>query len=298
MDPLLLTRCGLPCLCCRSPAEVSGCSVIRNNMNASGLVVRTWNDAPISRRGGDGYADATAMCQANGRLYADYQRLDRTTAYLQALAASLGIPADQLVITTTSGPNHLRGTWVHPRLAVDLARWLSPQFAVWMDGWFLEQLEQGQPVSAIQGDQWRSMELDEWFAQPVRLRAAQHLLCDAEAGGSRAIDLIRANPAARGAAALPGAPGHRIRSLYDLPPSGRAVVLTVRRLRATGGPARGMDVRRELSAFWSPDTIANQITKLRQAGMLTKRGTGWHLTQAATDLAQDHDRDQGSAEAA
>jgi hypothetical protein len=73
-------------------------------------------------------------------------------------------------------------------------------------------------------------------------------------------------------------------------------VLTVRRLRATGGPARGMDVRRELSAFWSPDTIANQITKLRQAGMLTKRGTGWHLSQAATDLAQDHD--QGNAEAA
>jgi hypothetical protein len=52
-------------------------------MNASGLVVRTWNDAPISRRDGDGYADATAMCQANGKLYADYQRLDRTAAYIR-----------------------------------------------------------------------------------------------------------------------------------------------------------------------------------------------------------------------
>jgi hypothetical protein len=27
---------------------------------------------------------------------------------------------------------------VHPRIAVDLARWLHPEFAVWMDGWFLE----------------------------------------------------------------------------------------------------------------------------------------------------------------
>jgi len=110
-------------------------------MNASGLSVRTWNDAPISRRDGDGYADATAMCQANGKIWGHYISNQRTTDYLQALAASIGIPADQLVITTTTGPNHLRGTWVHPRLAVDLARWLSPQFAVWMDGWFLEELE-------------------------------------------------------------------------------------------------------------------------------------------------------------
>ncbi len=27
---------------------------------------------------------------------------------------------------------------MHPRVAVDLARWCSPEFAVWMDGWFLE----------------------------------------------------------------------------------------------------------------------------------------------------------------
>lgn len=111
-------------------------------MNASGLVVRTWNDAPISRRDSDGFADATAMCQANGKLWNDYQRLDRSAAYIQALSDSLGIPANQLILSTTTGPNHLRGTWIHPRLAVDLARWLSPAFAVWMDGWFLESIQQ------------------------------------------------------------------------------------------------------------------------------------------------------------
>lgn len=34
------------------------------------------------------------------------------------------------------------GTWVHPRLAVDLARWCSPLFAVWLDGWILDTLTQ------------------------------------------------------------------------------------------------------------------------------------------------------------
>jgi hypothetical protein len=110
-------------------------------MNASGLVVRTWNDAPISRRDSDGYANATAMCRANGKRWHEYSSNQRTTDYIQALAARLGIPADRLVRTTTTGPNRFRGTWIHPRLAVDLARWISPQFAVWMDGWFLEELE-------------------------------------------------------------------------------------------------------------------------------------------------------------
>lgn len=112
----------------------------------TGLSVRAWKDASIALRDGDGYANATAMCQANGKLWSNYQRLDTTAAYIQALASSLDLTPADLVITTTTGPNEFRGTWIHPRLAVDLARWISPEFAVWMDGWFLEQLEhQHQP---------------------------------------------------------------------------------------------------------------------------------------------------------
>ena len=146
------------CLCCGSQAAVPGSSTIRNSTKASGLVVRTWNDAPISRRDSDGYADATAMCQANGKRWHNYERLDTSTDYLQALSDSLGLPTTELVRTTTSGPNHLRGTWVHPRLAVDLARWLSPQFAVWMDGWFLEQLQQpAAPLRHVAAPRRRSL---------------------------------------------------------------------------------------------------------------------------------------------
>lgn len=119
----------------------AGSSLESEPMTPSGIVVRTWNDAPISRRDSDGFANATAMCQANGKLWGHYHRLDTTAAYIKALGDSLGIPSDQLVISTKGGPSHLQGTWIHPRLAVDLARWLSPEFAVWMDGWFLEQSE-------------------------------------------------------------------------------------------------------------------------------------------------------------
>jgi hypothetical protein len=114
-------------------------------MNPSGLAVRVWNDTPISRRISDGYVNATAMCQANRKRLNDYTRIERTDAYIAALAAVTGFPATELVASIQGGRPELQGTWIHPRLAVDLARWISPQFAVWMDGWFLESIQQPAP---------------------------------------------------------------------------------------------------------------------------------------------------------
>lgn len=103
-----------------------------------GIDCRIWNGVEIQRRPSDGYVNATAMCKANGKHLPHYMANDRTGQYLQALSGSVGIPTDLLKQTITTGLNHLRGTWIHPRLAVDLARWISPAFAVWMDGWFLD----------------------------------------------------------------------------------------------------------------------------------------------------------------
>lgn len=106
-----------------------------------GLDVRVWNGVEIQRRPSDGYVNATAMCKANGKRWNHYASNDRTQAYIAARAAVAGIPAtgnDGLVQTIQGGPPHLQGTWVHPGIAVDLARWISPAFAVWMDDWFLE----------------------------------------------------------------------------------------------------------------------------------------------------------------
>lgn len=112
--------------------------------DTAGTTERYWHGTAIQRRQDDGFANATAMCDANGREWFTYARADRTTEYITALASSLNLSPAQLVITTATGPNALRGTWIHPRLAIDLARWISPQFAVWMDGWFLESLNRPQ----------------------------------------------------------------------------------------------------------------------------------------------------------
>ena len=113
-------------------------------MDHPALVSRSWNGTPISRRTTDGYVNATAMCKANGKQWNDYWRTDRATAYLEALCTETGIPVSSLCLSLKGGSH--QGTWVHPQVAVDLARWISAPFAVWMDGWFLESIQQAQPT--------------------------------------------------------------------------------------------------------------------------------------------------------
>ena len=108
------------------------------------LVVRTWNDTPISRRTSDGYVNATAMCKANGKQWSKYRESDRCQTYLDALAETSEIRMFDLI---ESRQGQGGGTWVHPQVAVDLARWISAPFAVWMDGWFLESVQQPQPAA-------------------------------------------------------------------------------------------------------------------------------------------------------
>jgi hypothetical protein len=100
------------------------------------------------------------MCQAGGKRWNNYERGERTQEYVEALQQALAsenrsapvvalnratLPA--VTETRQGGAAHLQGTWIHPRLAVDLARWISPAFAVWMDGWFLETIA-GRPPAA------------------------------------------------------------------------------------------------------------------------------------------------------
>lgn len=110
------------------------------------LTTRIWNDTAIARRSTDGYLNATAMCKANGKEWKHYFETDRAHKYLAALERSVGIPTDRLFQSITTGSNEGRGTWVHPQLAVDLARWISPEFAVWMDGWLIASFEAKQPA--------------------------------------------------------------------------------------------------------------------------------------------------------
>lgn len=83
----------------------------------------------------DGFIDATKMCKAAGREFKDYNRLKSTEAFLNELSAEVKIPTSELVQSVSGGNPQVQGTWVHPRVAIHLAQWLSPRFAVLVSGW-------------------------------------------------------------------------------------------------------------------------------------------------------------------
>jgi len=93
------------------------------------------------------------------------------------------------------GRPELQGTWIHPRLAVDLARWICPSFAVWMDGWFLESLGMTQPAppapqppSPRHKPQPRSLREVPMWASSQYLPS---LICQRWLGDPEANDIIR-----------------------------------------------------------------------------------------------------------
>lgn len=101
----------------------------------------------IQQRAKDGYINATAMCRAAERLWADYRRLRQTEAFLEAMSDDMGIPISELVQSIKGGEPHLQGTWVHPDVAINLAQWLSPRFAVRVARWVREWMTSGAPTS-------------------------------------------------------------------------------------------------------------------------------------------------------
>ena len=66
------------------------------------------------------------MCQAAGKLWNDYWRNLSSQEFIHELAAVTGIPVTGLIQSRQGGTPSDQGTWVHRRVALDLARWCSP----------------------------------------------------------------------------------------------------------------------------------------------------------------------------
>lgn len=106
------------------------------------LIRRQVDNALVEQRTADGYINATAMCQAVGKQFNDYRRLNATEAFILELSAETGIPVSEL-IQSLKGGNGPQGTWVHPDVAIHLAQWLSPKFAVAVSRWVREWMAGG-----------------------------------------------------------------------------------------------------------------------------------------------------------
>lgn len=104
------------------------------------MLTHFWRDSEINQMSQSGqigkyvipkgYGNATQMAKANRKLLSGYIRLKSTKDYLQALGNDMGIPISSLRIEI-EGYGKEQGTWVHPEIVIDLARWVSISFRIW-----------------------------------------------------------------------------------------------------------------------------------------------------------------------
>ena len=98
----------------------------------------SFNKAVVSFRN-DGYLNATEIAQSFGKATKDYLKTERTQEYIAALIEFLSdgkkilSQSDLVIVKKGNSKNFTQGTWLHPKLAIDFARWLNPKFAVWCD---------------------------------------------------------------------------------------------------------------------------------------------------------------------
>jgi hypothetical protein len=96
----------------------------------------TLNNVVITSRPLDHYVNATQLCQAGGKFFKDWFRLESTKELINELSADGKILPSALVETKRGGNDKSKqGSWIHPDLSIQLAQWISPKFAIQVSKW-------------------------------------------------------------------------------------------------------------------------------------------------------------------
>lgn len=100
----------------------------------------------------DGYINATELCRAGNKHFSDWNENKKSQEYLQVLGTITGIPVLKLVESKQG-----QGTWVHRKVAINIAQWISAHFSVQVSNVMDELLLTGKVEL---GKQLSSTELD------------------------------------------------------------------------------------------------------------------------------------------
>ena len=131
--------------------------------NMGQLILENKDKKPyqIVCRESDGYVDVTNLCKAGCKEFKAWNRLVKTREYLKILAADLESEHQKLnsnnqtAVTITAadliklgtgtkfGSTQTNETWVHPKIAINIAQWISPKFDLQVSKWIHQLLVLG-----------------------------------------------------------------------------------------------------------------------------------------------------------
>lgn len=99
----------------------------------------TYNGKSFSQRESDNYVNLGQLCATHNKKLNDWTRNKSGIAYIEALSEATGIPVGELLIVANGTT-----TWGHPLIALEVSRWISPEFSVWCNTHIKTLIEKGQ----------------------------------------------------------------------------------------------------------------------------------------------------------
>lgn len=104
-----------------------------------------YNGSEVSFKNGDAVMiNATQMAKPFGKTTKDWLRLQSTQEFINTLGSVRHICLSQLIVSQKGNTaSYEQGTWMHEDVAMEFARWLSPQFAIWCNDRIKELMRHG-----------------------------------------------------------------------------------------------------------------------------------------------------------
>ena len=105
-------------------------------------IVKHYHGNPITFLNKDSLmVNATEMAKAFGKRPVDWLKTQSANNFVNVYSKVKNITLADLVRVTKGGDTS--GTWLHQDIALEFARWLSPQFAIWCNDRIKELLLNG-----------------------------------------------------------------------------------------------------------------------------------------------------------
>ena len=105
----------------------------------------SYNDHSVSFKevNGNVLINATHMARSFGKRTADWLQNQQTKDFISELSVVRKSVTADLVQVVQGGNPTAQGTWMHEEVALEVARWLSPAFAIWCNDRIKELLRHG-----------------------------------------------------------------------------------------------------------------------------------------------------------
>lgn len=135
------------------------------------IITKTYNDNTVLLFREDGYFNMTKAAKAFGKELKHFWTRPDTIAMLQDMAGSNSADSAQLKAQFTDitvGRYH-GGTWAHPELAVEFARWLDVKFARWCNAVIKDIMTGAAEVVVVKPEQSEIMKMPTSMLEAGRL---------------------------------------------------------------------------------------------------------------------------------